>query len=117
MNIDEILKDEGWTVECESPFEIRHIDGSFVSGLGAVHLVESLREERTTYRFITYGAKNLDGTSNYNYWNEVIDISPMEFIKKVENDENKGGNYYGLYHVVSACEITQKEYKEYKDNF
>lgn len=29
----------GWTVECESPLEIRHKDGAFVSGVQAVDAV------------------------------------------------------------------------------
>ena len=32
----EILEKNGWTVECESPFEIRHEDGSFATGQAAI---------------------------------------------------------------------------------
>lgn len=27
----QILEDNGWIIECESPFEIRHEDGSFAT--------------------------------------------------------------------------------------
>lgn len=33
-----LLEKLGWTVECESPFEIRHEDGSFATGQAA-HVV------------------------------------------------------------------------------
>ena len=37
MNTKEIklLEENGWTVECESPFEIRYKDGSFATGEAA----------------------------------------------------------------------------------
>ena len=40
---NEILKAYGWTVECDSPFEIRHEDGSFASGHAAKMIVEYLK--------------------------------------------------------------------------
>jgi len=41
----EMLEKMGWTVECESPFEIRHEDGSFASGQAARLVTECLREQ------------------------------------------------------------------------
>lgn len=39
-----LLAQHGWTVECESPFEIRHTEtGSFASALAADAVVESLQ--------------------------------------------------------------------------
>lgn len=38
-----ILADNGWTVECESPFEVRHEDGSFATGGAAEILLTCLR--------------------------------------------------------------------------
>jgi hypothetical protein len=35
MNKQEILEKEGWITECESPYELRHTDGSFASGQAA----------------------------------------------------------------------------------
>ncbi len=31
MEINELLEKEGWTIECESPLEIRHEDGAFAT--------------------------------------------------------------------------------------
>lgn len=42
---EEILKYYGWEVECESPFEVRNIDGSFASGQAASCVLNSIREE------------------------------------------------------------------------
>lgn len=41
----ELLEYLGWTVECESPLEIRHEDGSFASGYAAGVLIDHLEEE------------------------------------------------------------------------
>lgn len=38
-----LLQESGWTVECESPFEIRHDDGSFATENAAKAVVFSLR--------------------------------------------------------------------------
>ncbi len=40
----ELLEKNGWTVECESPFEIRHKEtNSFASGLGAESVLYGLK--------------------------------------------------------------------------
>ena len=41
----EFLKKHGWTVECESPFEIRHTDGSFATGQAAKAVLDGLMAE------------------------------------------------------------------------
>lgn len=46
-----LLEDNGWTVECESPLEIRHVEGSFASGLAADLVLEALREKRASGTF------------------------------------------------------------------
>lgn len=38
MPNEEILEKEGWTIECESPFEIRYEDGSFAT-LNAAYMI------------------------------------------------------------------------------
>lgn len=43
----ELLEANGWTVECESPFEIRHEDGSFASGYAASGILKILEEIET----------------------------------------------------------------------
>lgn len=37
-----ILADNGWIIECESPFEIRHKDGSIATGQAAYIVLASL---------------------------------------------------------------------------
>jgi len=39
-----ILEKRGWTLECESPFEMRHKDGSFATGMAARIVMEHLRD-------------------------------------------------------------------------
>ena len=47
MNKEEekLLEENGWEVECESPFEIRTEDGSFASGEAADIVLDYLKEE------------------------------------------------------------------------
>lgn len=46
-----ILEHHGWTMECESPFEIRHEDGSFASGQAAEIVLEWCRENNPDESF------------------------------------------------------------------
>ena len=41
-----LLEENGWIVECESPFEIRTKDGSFASGEAAQIVLDDLKYER-----------------------------------------------------------------------
>jgi NurA-like 5'-3' nuclease len=43
MSDKKILESNGWVIECESPFEIRHEDGSFASGQGALSVLYTLK--------------------------------------------------------------------------
>lgn len=49
---EQLLEKNGWIVECESPFEIRHSEtNSFATGIAAELILESLKpkvEKRTT---------------------------------------------------------------------
>lgn len=45
---EEILNKNGWTVECSSPFEIRHDDGSFATGQAANLIFRSIVEENSS---------------------------------------------------------------------
>jgi hypothetical protein len=45
MTEQQLLQKYGWTLECQSPFEIRHEDGSFASGQAASIVLSHLREE------------------------------------------------------------------------
>lgn len=42
---EQILSEAGWEVECESPLEIRTVDGSFATGEAALIVLASLRQE------------------------------------------------------------------------
>jgi len=41
----ELLEKNGWVVECESPFEVRHEDGSFATGQAAEMVLWFLKED------------------------------------------------------------------------
>jgi hypothetical protein len=45
MSVEDLLKAEGWEIECLSPFEIRHEDGSFMCGNAANDLLRTLRNQ------------------------------------------------------------------------
>ena len=40
------LAEYGWTIECESPLEVRHEDGSFASGQAAEIVIDFLMAEK-----------------------------------------------------------------------
>ena len=42
---EKLLGDNGWTIECESPFEISTMDGSFARGEAAWSVLSELRDE------------------------------------------------------------------------
>lgn len=63
--------------------------------------------------FITYKATNRGGHKSI--WNQVIDISPMDFIKSLEELETTG-TYYDFV-VINTCEITKEDYDKFKDKF
>ena len=44
-SIEQLLEDNGWTLECESPLEIRHTDGSFATQQAAGIVVAELQAE------------------------------------------------------------------------
>ncbi len=69
------------------------------------------------YYFITYQATNSQGSISK--WNQVIDTSPMEFIKKVEKVEDQGTPYkrYFGFVVINTCEISVDDFDKYKDEF
>lgn len=45
MDVDTLLKTAGWAAECQSPFEIRHEDGSFATGQAAQFVVQTLADD------------------------------------------------------------------------
>ena len=63
------------------------------------------------YYFITYQATNRQGTDSI--WNQVINTSPMEFIKGIEASEYVGSNTYYNFVVLNTCEISEDEFNEF----
>lgn len=49
----ELLEANGWEVECLSPFEIRHEDGSFATLNAAKIVLENLRADKPERRVVT----------------------------------------------------------------
>lgn len=62
------------------------------------------------YYFITYRGENKDGT--FQLWNQVIDVSPMEFIGQNDND-----THYKEFVILNTCEISEDEFNRFKDSF
>ncbi len=67
------------------------------------------------YYFITYQATNRQGSIST--WNEVINESPMSFIKRVSATEYNGSRTYNTFVVINTCKISEEEYNEYKGHF
>ena len=54
MKDKEILEQNGWFIECQSPFEIRHIDGDVATGQAARIVVDSLEKEFNPNKVISF---------------------------------------------------------------
>ena len=67
------------------------------------------------YYFITYQATNRQGSDSI--WNQVIDKSPLKFIKETEVYEQKSSNTYYNFVVLNTLEILEAEFKEYDGHF
>lgn len=76
----EILEKNGWTIEGESPFEIRHSDGSFAKDQAAQAVLTDLRgEERVGYCSLCY-------TSIYGFQGRFVDESSDGKPRKMYHD-------------------------------
>ena len=67
------------------------------------------------YYFITYQATNRQGSVST--WNQVINESPMKFIKDIVSYEQMDSNTYDNFVVLNTFEISEEEFKEFKDHF
>lgn len=67
------------------------------------------------YYFITYQATNRQGSVST--WNQVINESPMKFIKHVQSVEENGSNTYYGFVVLNTCEISEEEFNEFDGHF
>jgi hypothetical protein len=62
MNIknETILEKSGWTIECESPLEIRHTDGSFATNNAAKIILDDLMSiDQTQFDILKKNIANL----------------------------------------------------------
>lgn len=77
---EKLLEENGWIVECESPFEIRHeFSGSFASNWAAEYVVEILKQEnKPLYLIRNWGC----ATSA-----DVSDIRGVTYDKKFAKSE------------------------------
>ena len=79
---EQFLENLGWTVECESPLEIRHTDGSFASKNAADYVIESLKEEHDfnekTNLFKKSGTRIQDLINHTNYLSSIVQVAQLE---------------------------------------
>ena len=71
--------------------------------------------EKMKYYFITYQATNRQGSVGI--WNQVINVSPMEFIKKIYDVEERGSKTYRDFVVLNTCEISEEDFNKYDGHF
>lgn len=69
------------------------------------------------YYFITYRSAIRKNPSTYSIWNQCIDISPMDFIKNLEEAELVGNGSYFCFVILNTLEITKEEFKKFKGKF
>ncbi len=68
MSNSDLLKENGWEIECESPFEIRHSDGSFATMNAAYMILHVLKTNDKNevavcdHDFISCGTKAVECT-------------------------------------------------------
>lgn len=67
------------------------------------------------YYFIAYQGTNRQGSVSV--WNAVIDVSPMEYIKRVRETEELGSRTYVDLTVTCALEISEREFISYIGTF
>jgi len=70
------------------------------------------------YYFITYQGERRD-SGEPNIWNQVINTSPMAFIKDVLKCEleSENGGYYRDFIVINTCEISKEDFTKYQHEF
>lgn len=89
------IESQGWTMECESPLELRHEDGSFASQQAAQHLLTNLSTEFKSQQENEHQFSSnevifdyLDIMSELNYLKSQIDlfISNTSVVNNWEDD-------------------------------
>ena len=67
------------------------------------------------YYFITYAAQMIP--SGIQYWNDVIDVSPMEYIKQVADTEALAEGSFHDFVMISVLPITYAEFDKWDGMF
>lgn len=99
-----LLEENGWTIECESPFEIRHTDGSFATEQAAWIVLDELLHEKKEAEMVEKEKEHKEFVEllcklYYNY-KHYSDDQIREYLKKIKivRLENKGvGTIHGYY--------------------
>lgn len=73
------------------------------------------KKSKDKYYFIAYQATNKDG--DIGVWNDVINDSPMNFIKNIQTVEENGSRTYHGFVIINACEISREEFEQFKGRF
>lgn len=71
-----LLKKNGWSIECESPLEIRHEDGSFATEQAARYVIDGLCEEDIIERY-----ESIMGNYSPQEVHRLMNVSYMEGIR------------------------------------
>jgi hypothetical protein len=69
MTNEEILESNGWQIDCESPFEISHEDGSFATLNAANIVLQSFKE------YITHSNAPIEIAKHYFFTDRQVQIS------------------------------------------
>lgn len=69
---EKLLESQGWTVECHSPLEIRHEDGSFATLNAARTVIDAIEEEDRQERKRITGIEYVDCLEDQGYFVNTI---------------------------------------------
>jgi hypothetical protein len=86
LNDEKLLNDNGWEVECYTPFEIRTKDGSFASGEAAWMVLHWLREQNAsspTYFVLRKSGCGVSGDGKIH--TDIIGVTTDEVYAKSKN--------------------------------
>lgn len=88
---EKLLEENGWTVECESPLEMRHEDGSLATGQ-AIHLITEYYQTQEALKAVSVGQIMAELLCN----DSAIGNAPFEPESKDEDAQNydKFGNIW-----------------------
>lgn len=92
-DIEAVLKDNGWEIQCEHPFEIRHEDGSYASGQAAHIVLHCLKTPEIKY--LAQIAKLLDMAGDQ-FGNHGCNDLPSDFWDGVSHEDQV--ELYRKYH-------------------